>query len=61
MYNEVEDIFRKVIKSVSSMGLKFVVVGDGVDQPYRAITEQNGGIFIRLEERRERDLRYRKA
>ncbi|AHC52391.1 hypothetical protein SUSAZ_00635 [Sulfolobus acidocaldarius SUSAZ] len=52
VYNEVEDIFRKVIKSVSSMGLKFVVVGDGINQPYRAITEQNGGIFIQLKERR---------
>lgn len=46
VYNENVDTFRNVIKAVVQQGVKFVVVGDSSNQPYRSITEKNGGKFV---------------
>ncbi|PVU70602.1 hypothetical protein DDW09_02120 [Sulfolobus sp. SCGC AB-777_L09] len=51
VYNEDQKIFKKVIESVYKSGLKFIVVGDGVKNPYKEITNRYGGKFIFLEKR----------
>ena len=50
VYNEDENIFRNVLRSVKSQGVKFVVVGDACNEPYKSITEEYGGKFILLEQ-----------
>ncbi|MCL4334575.1 MAG: glycosyltransferase [Candidatus Thermoplasmatota archaeon] len=46
VYKEKESVFREVLQAISLQGTSFIVVGDGNDQPYRAITEEYGGRFI---------------
>ncbi|WP_338598852.1 glycosyltransferase [Sulfolobus tengchongensis] len=48
VYNEDVSVFKEVINSVKREDLKFVVVGDGCDDPYRKIVESAGGLFIKL-------------
>ena len=48
VYNEDPEIFSRVISAVKNQGIKFIVVGDSSFDPYRKITEENGGIFIYL-------------
>ncbi|MEM3352216.1 MAG: glycosyltransferase, partial [Saccharolobus sp.] len=48
VYKEDKKIFRDVINSVKKQGLKFIVVGDGCEEPYKKITESAGGLFIKL-------------
>ena len=50
VYNEEENIFRNVLRSVKSQGVKFIVVGDACNEPYKSITEEYGGKFILLEQ-----------
>ncbi|EET90054.1 MAG: glycosyltransferase [Candidatus Micrarchaeales archaeon] len=46
VYNENPDIFRNCVASAARQGTKLIVVGDSGPEPYRAITEENGGTFI---------------
>ena len=48
VYNEDPEIFARVISAVRKQGIKFVVVGDSSFDPYRKITDENGGTFIYL-------------
>ncbi|MGC8608765.1 MAG: glycosyltransferase, partial [Thermoplasmata archaeon] len=48
VYNEDETIFRNVIDSVSRQGSEFIVFGDSCDEPFRHITEENGGKFVHV-------------
>lgn len=52
VYNEDKYIFREVIESVAKQRVKFLVVGDSSYEPYKSITEKNGGTFVHIEERR---------
>jgi hypothetical protein len=51
VYNEDVEIFRQAIVSLALQGSKFIVVGDSSLEPYKTITEQNGGRFIYLSQR----------
>jgi cellulose synthase/poly-beta-1,6-N-acetylglucosamine synthase-like glycosyltransferase len=51
VYNEKVDTFTKVIESIRSQGTSFIVVGDSSLEPYKTITENNGGKFVRTEKR----------
>lgn len=51
VYNENVETFRNVVSAVSGQGVKFVVLGDSSNEPYRTITEENGGTFVLSEER----------
>lgn len=51
VYNEDVEVFRKAIISLSLQGSKFIVVGDSSLEPYKTITEKNGGQFIHILER----------
>jgi cellulose synthase/poly-beta-1,6-N-acetylglucosamine synthase-like glycosyltransferase len=46
VYNEDVEVFRQVIVSIKLQGSPFIVVGDSSLEPYKTITEQNGGRFI---------------
>lgn len=46
VYNEKVEIFRESIESVAMQGSRFVVVGDSSLEPYKSITEENGGSFV---------------
>ncbi|MHB1708648.1 MAG: glycosyltransferase [Thermoplasmataceae archaeon] len=48
VYNEDPEIFARVISAIKKQGIKFVVVGDSSFDPYRKITDENGGTFIYL-------------
>jgi len=48
VYNEDPEIFARVIAAVKKQGIKFVVVGDSSFDPYRKMTDENGGTFIYL-------------
>lgn len=51
VYNEDPELFEKVVSSVRDEGLKFIVVGDGCNSPYKDIAEKYGGTFVYLKER----------
>ncbi|BCS92422.1 glycosyltransferase family 2 protein [Metallosphaera javensis (ex Sakai et al. 2022)] len=51
VYAEKPSIFERVISSVYAQDVKFLVVGDGCDEPYRSITFRYGGKFIRTPSR----------
>ncbi len=51
VYNEDSEIFEKVIASLSSQGSPVLVVGDGVEKPYRQIAYKYGCKFIRNKKR----------
>ncbi len=51
VYNEDIEIFRKAIVSLALQGTRFIVVGDSSLEPYKTITEKNGGQFIYLSQR----------
>lgn len=51
VYNENVDTFRDVIKAVKQQGVRFVVLGDSSNEPYRTITEEYGGKFVLSEKR----------
>ncbi len=51
VYNEDPDEFTLSIEAVKSQGVKFIVVGDSSLEPYRAITEKNGGLFFHKSKR----------
>ena len=57
VYNEEEKAFKRCISSVAAQGAHFIVVGDSSLEPYKSITEENGGRFIFL----ERNVGKRKA
>ncbi len=48
VYKEDVETFENVIRAVKYQGVRFIVVGDGIDsnEPYRSITEKYGGKFI---------------
>jgi cellulose synthase/poly-beta-1,6-N-acetylglucosamine synthase-like glycosyltransferase len=48
VYNEDPEVFRKAIVSLKLQGADFIVVGDSSLEPYKTITEENGGKFIYL-------------
>lgn len=52
VYKEDHNIFEKVIESVASLGIDFIVVGDGSLEPYKTITENHHGKFIHISERK---------
>ncbi len=51
VFNEDIDTFREVVKSIAAQGAKFIVLGDSSDEPYRSITEEQGGTFYLTPER----------
>ncbi len=51
VYNENVETFRDVIKAASRQGVRFIVLGDSSNEPYRTITEENGGKFVLSEKR----------
>lgn len=51
VYNENVETFKNVVKAVSQQGVKFVVLGDSSDEPYRTITTEAGGRFVLSEVR----------
>ena len=51
VYKEDIEVFRQVIVSIKLQGAPFIVVGDSSLEPYKTITEENGGRFIHLMER----------
>lgn len=51
VFREDVEVFRKVIVSIKLQGAPFIVVGDSSLEPYKTITEENGGRFIYLSER----------
>lgn len=51
VYNEKVNLFEEAIERICKQGAKFIVVGDSSFEPYKSITEQNGGSFIYLEKR----------
>ncbi len=48
VYKENVETFENVIRAVKYQGVRFIVVGDGIDsnEPYRSVTEKYGGKFI---------------
>lgn len=48
VYKEEKEAFEKCIAAISTQGVKFKVVGDGVCEPYRSITKAYCGRFIFL-------------
>jgi cellulose synthase/poly-beta-1,6-N-acetylglucosamine synthase-like glycosyltransferase len=52
VYDEKVEVFERAIDRISVQGSRFVVIGDSSYEPYRSITEEKGGIFVHLEERR---------
>ncbi len=51
VYKEDPKLFAKCIESIKRQNTAFIVAGDSSDEPYRTITERNGGQFILLKER----------
>ncbi|MGC8644897.1 MAG: glycosyltransferase family 2 protein [Thermoplasmata archaeon] len=51
VYNEKEDVFRRVMESASNQGADIIVVGDSSYEPYKSIAENYGARFIHLRER----------
>lgn len=51
VYNEKIRLFEEALDKVSKQKVKFVVVGDGSNEPYRTITERKGGVFVLLKHR----------
>ena len=51
VYNEDPETFSKVLRSLRKQGVRFIVVGDGCDEPYRRMTTEMGGEFVHLERR----------
>ncbi len=51
VYNENVDTFKNVVISIKAQGTQFIVVGDSSLEPYKTITEENGGKFIYIKER----------
>lgn len=51
VFHEDVEVFRQVIVSIKLQGAPFIVVGDSSLEPYKTITEENGGKFIYLSER----------
>ncbi len=51
VYNEALNSFERCIKSVKKQNTNFIVVGDSSYEPYKTITESNGGTFIYKEVR----------
>ncbi|MEM0069393.1 glycosyltransferase family 2 protein [Metallosphaera sp.] len=47
VYGEKASVFERVISAVAEQDVKFLVVGDGCDEPYRSITFRYGGRFIK--------------
>ena len=50
VYNENENLFRQCINSVKKENAKFIVIGNGCNEPYRSIVVENGGKFMYLKE-----------
>lgn len=50
VYNEDPELFTSAIEAIRNQGIAFIVVGDACDEPYRSITEINGGKFLYLNE-----------
>ena len=50
VYKENVTTFSSVIMSIKNQGVKFIVVGDSSNEPYKSITEKYGGTFILLKE-----------
>jgi cellulose synthase/poly-beta-1,6-N-acetylglucosamine synthase-like glycosyltransferase len=50
VYNENRDRFASMVQAVKSQDIEFVVVGDACNEPYRTITESNGGRFLYLKD-----------
>ena len=50
VYKEDKDTFENCTNAIKGQGARFIVVGDGVEEPYRSITTKNGGRFIFLKE-----------
>lgn len=50
VHHEPPALFAECVRSVATQGARFIVVGDGVDAPYRAIVEGAGGAFVRRSE-----------
>ncbi len=48
VHHEPTALFEECVASVAAQGACFVVVGDGVEEPYRSIVERAGGGFVRL-------------
>ncbi|BDC17835.1 glycosyltransferase [Acidianus sp. HS-5] len=48
VYNENISLFKKVIQSVKREKIKFIVVGDGVSEPYKSIVENEDGTFVSI-------------
>ena len=51
VFKENVDVFREVIVSIKLQGAPFIAVGDSSLEPYKSITEENGGKFIYIPER----------
>ncbi len=51
VYNEKVDVFEKVVAAIKEQNVRFVVVGDSSNEPYRSIVERNGGTFVYLQNR----------
>ncbi|QGA68135.1 glycosyltransferase [Sulfolobus sp. E11-6] len=49
VYKEDVNVFKEVIDSVKKQDLKFIVVGDGCEEPYKSIVRLKGGLFIKLD------------
>jgi glycosyltransferase involved in cell wall biosynthesis len=48
VHRESAELFAECVASVAAQRCRFVVVGDGVEEPYRSLTERAGGEFVRL-------------
>ncbi|WP_160164875.1 glycosyltransferase [Candidatus Acidianus copahuensis] len=46
VYREDVNVFERVVKSLSSYKINFLVIGDGQDKPYSDIVKRYGGQFI---------------
>ncbi|MEM0156062.1 MAG: glycosyltransferase [Thermoplasmataceae archaeon] len=46
VYNEDRERFTQVVQAVRNQNIEFLVVGDACNEPYRSITEDNGGHFL---------------
>ncbi|HTT14526.1 MAG TPA: glycosyltransferase [Thermoplasmata archaeon] len=53
------EVFARCLDTVGAQGCAFVVVGDGVDEPYRALTQSHGGQFLALSENQGKKVALR--
>jgi cellulose synthase/poly-beta-1,6-N-acetylglucosamine synthase-like glycosyltransferase len=48
VHHETPELFQECLSAAAGQECRLLVVGDGVDEPYRSLTEEAGAEFVRL-------------